>query len=61
MMTLVALAILTSTAEAGANQAPYPPSSVIQSITWNYGEGGKQGIRAHDKFNLVKVTLRWNH
>ena len=22
-----------------------------------YGEGAKQGIHAHDRFNLVKVTL----
>lgn len=23
-----------------------------------YGEGAKQGINAHDRFNLVKVTLQ---
>ena len=33
----------------------------LWSVFSVYGEGGKQGIRAHDKFNLVKVTLRWNH
>jgi hypothetical protein len=23
-----------------------------------YGDGAKQGINAHDRFNLVKVTLK---
>ena len=23
-----------------------------------YGEGAKQGVKAHDRFNLVKATLR---
>jgi len=26
-----------------------------------YGAGAKQGINAHDKFNLVKATLELKH
>jgi hypothetical protein len=31
---------------------------VLWSIFSVYGEGGRKGIRAHDKFNLVKATLK---
>ena len=30
---------------------------MLWSVFSVYGEGGKQGINAHDKFNLVKTTL----
>jgi hypothetical protein len=26
-----------------------------------YGAGGQNGIQAHDKFNLVRVSLAVNH
>jgi hypothetical protein len=33
----------------------------LWSVFSVYGEGGKQGINAHDKFNLVKATLTRTH
>jgi len=30
---------------------------MLWSVFSVYGEGGKQGINAHDKFNLIKTTL----
>jgi len=29
----------------------------LWSVFSVYGQGGKQGINAHDKFNLVKATM----
>lgn len=31
---------------------------VLWSVFSVYGDGGKKGIKAHDRFNLVKVTLK---
>ena len=35
-----------------------PDGLTLWSIFSVYGEGAKQGINAHDKFNLVKVILK---
>lgn len=44
---------------------PKRPFSADGLTLWSvfsvYGEGGKHGIKAHDKFNLIKATLTRIH
>ena len=35
-----------------------PDGKTLWSVFSTYGDGAKQGIKAHDRFNLVQVTLR---
>jgi hypothetical protein len=35
-----------------------PDGLTLWSVFSVYGEGAKRGINAHDKFNLVKATLK---
>ena len=34
-----------------------PDGVLLWAVFSVYGDGAKQGIKAHDRFNLVKVTL----